>query len=115
MILVPDFLSLPLSSPLSSPLSKKIENTERLNLDRVNLIIMPLLEGEHRLRLLNYQNNCLKKICHLQGLPNLIFLDLYNNSIERIEGLACVCFFFSLNFTIYYLLVNLVLVHTDIY
>ena len=51
---------------------------------------MPLLEGEHRLRLLNYQNNMLRKICHLQGLPNLIFLDLYNNRIERIEGLACV-------------------------
>jgi Leucine-rich repeat (LRR) protein len=32
----------------------------------------------------------LSKICHLQGLPNLIFLDLYNNNIARIEGLACI-------------------------
>ena len=66
--------------------TQRAENSERLNLDRVNLTIMPLLEGEHRLRLLNYQNNLLTRICHLQGLPNLIFLDLYNNHIERIEG-----------------------------
>ncbi len=70
--------------------AQRAENSERLNLDRINLETMPLLEGEHRLRLLNYQNNMLRKICHLQGLPNLIFLDLYNNRIERIEGLACV-------------------------
>lgn len=70
--------------------AQRAENSERLNLDRINLSTMPLLEGEHRLRLLNYQNNMLRKICHLQGLPNLIFLDLYNNRIERIEGLACV-------------------------
>ena len=54
--------------------AQRAENSERLNLDRINLATMPLLEGEHRLRLLNYQNNMLRKICHLQGLPNLIFL-----------------------------------------
>jgi Leucine-rich repeat (LRR) protein len=34
------------------------------------------------LRLLNLQNNVIRKIDNLTGLPNLIFLDLYNNRIE---------------------------------
>jgi leucine-rich repeat-containing protein 49 len=40
---------------------------------------MPLLEGEERLRLLNLQHNHITKIENLVSLPNLIFLDLYNN------------------------------------
>ena len=46
-----------------------------------------MLEGKERLRLLNYQNNAIPAIRNLHGLPNLIFLDLYNNGIERITGL----------------------------
>ena len=38
--------------------------------------------GEERLRLLNLQSNSIRIIDHLYGLPNLIFLDLYNNSLE---------------------------------
>lgn len=34
------------------------------------------------LRLLNLQNNAIRRIENLFGLPNLIFLDLYNNRIE---------------------------------
>ena len=37
---------------------------------------------------LNYQNNAIPSIGNLRGLPNLIFLDLYNNAIERISGLS---------------------------
>lgn len=33
------------------------------------------------LRLLNLQNNSIRKIENLLGLPNLIFLDLYNNGV----------------------------------
>lgn len=44
--------------------------------------MIPLLEGEQMLRLLNLQNNSIRKIENLLGLPNLIFLDLYNNRIE---------------------------------
>ena len=41
----------------------------------------PILHGEERLKLLNYQNNAIMEIQHLDNLPNLIFLDLYNNRI----------------------------------
>ena len=57
-------------------------NPERLNLDKRNLECCPLVEGEGRLRLLNLQNNRIRKMGHFYGLPNLIFLDLYNNRIE---------------------------------
>ncbi|KAF4127464.1 Leucine-rich repeat [Phytophthora infestans] len=50
----------------------KVSNPERLNLDRRNLPVIPLLEE------------------NLLGLPNLIFLDLYNNRIEKLENLHLV-------------------------
>jgi leucine-rich repeat-containing protein 49 len=65
-------------------------NPERLNLDRRELTQMPLLEGEERLRLLNYQHNFIIKIENLLSLPNLIFLDLYNNQIKEINSLNTV-------------------------
>jgi len=48
---------------------------------------MPLLEGEERLRLLNLQHNLITRVENLVSLPNLIFLDLYNNHIEEINNL----------------------------
>ena len=74
---------------------EKRVNPERLNLDRRNLTVWifedmpfnnceqmcPILEGEHRLRLLNYQNNAITEISNVDNLPDLIFLDLYNNQI----------------------------------
>ncbi|KAL0236738.1 hypothetical protein PCE1_000136 [Barthelona sp. PCE] len=60
---------------------------ERLNLDRRRLTQCPVLENEHRLRLLNYQHNHISSISNLINLPNLIFLDLYDNSIQEISGL----------------------------
>ncbi|KAK1948477.1 Leucine-rich repeat-containing protein 49 [Phytophthora citrophthora] len=68
----------------------KATNPERLNLDRRNLPVIPLLEGEQILRLLNLQNNVIRRIENLLGLPNLIFLDLYNNRIEKLENLHLV-------------------------
>ena len=59
--------------------SERNANPERLNLDKRDLTHMPLLEGEERLRLLNLQHNHITKIENLVSLPNLIFLDLYNN------------------------------------
>eukprot|EP00698_Gefionella_okellyi_P025095 TRINITY_DN9076_c0_g1_i1.p1 TRINITY_DN9076_c0_g1~~TRINITY_DN9076_c0_g1_i1.p1 ORF type:complete len:780 (-),score=174.04 TRINITY_DN9076_c0_g1_i1:157-2496(-) len=66
---------------------EKRANPERLNLDRRKLTICPVLEGEHKLRLLNYQNNAITEIANLTNLPELIFLDFYNNQIRRISGL----------------------------
>lgn len=51
-------------------------NPERLNLDRRELTHLPLLEGEEKLRLLNFQHNKISKIENLVSLPSLIFLDL---------------------------------------
>mmetsp|Transcript_87528 Transcript_87528/g.152375 ORF Transcript_87528/g.152375 Transcript_87528/m.152375 type:complete len:510 (-) Transcript_87528:71-1600(-) len=65
-------------------------NPERLNLDRKRLGSCPLLEGEERLKLLNYQNNLITEIANLHNLPNLVFLDLYNNNITHISNLGCV-------------------------
>lgn len=70
--------------------SAKASNPERLNLDRRNLPVLPLLEGEHMLRLLNLQNNSIRRIENLINLPNLIFLDLYNNRIDRLENFQVV-------------------------
>lgn len=61
-------------------------NPERLNLDRRQLEVCPILEMEHRLRLLNFQNNNIRMIQNLENLPNLIFLDLYNNKLMSLEG-----------------------------
>ncbi|DBA02550.1 TPA: hypothetical protein N0F65_011022 [Lagenidium giganteum] len=68
----------------------KASNPERLNLDRRNLPVIPLLEGEQMLRLLNLQNNVIRRIDNLLGLPNLIFLDLYNNRVEKLENFQVV-------------------------
>jgi len=71
--------------------SERNANPERLNLDKRHLMNCPVLRHEERVRLLNYQNNYIVNITNLEGLPNLIFLDLYNNSIEVMDdALGCV-------------------------
>jgi leucine-rich repeat-containing protein 49 len=70
--------------------SERTANPERLNLDRRELSHLPLLEGEERLRLLNFQHNAISKIENLVSLPNLIFLDLYSNAIKEISHLHTV-------------------------
>ncbi len=68
----------------------KSANPERLSIDNRQLTACPVLEGEERLRLLNYQNNNIQTISNVSNLPNLIFLDLYNNSIKSLTGLQSV-------------------------
>lgn len=70
--------------------SERLANPERLNLDRRELTHLPLLEGEEKLRLLNFQHNVIAKIENLVSLPSLIFLDLYSNQIREISGLHTV-------------------------
>ncbi|XP_067829505.1 leucine-rich repeat-containing protein 49-like [Heptranchias perlo] len=67
---------------------ERAEHSDRLNLDRRNLTVCPILEGEQQLRLLNFQHNLITQIQHLSNLRRLIFLDLYNNQIEEISGLS---------------------------
>ncbi len=54
--------------------------------DSFHVLCTLLLEHEQRLRLLNFQNNNIKAIQNLENLPNLIFLDLYNNRLTSLEG-----------------------------
>ncbi|XP_015198851.2 leucine-rich repeat-containing protein 49 [Lepisosteus oculatus] len=61
---------------------------ERLDLDGRHLQVCPLLEGEERLRLLNFQHNQISRIQQLSHLRRLIFLDLYDNRIGEISGLS---------------------------
>ncbi|XP_069758479.1 leucine-rich repeat-containing protein 49 isoform X1 [Narcine bancroftii] len=67
---------------------QRAECSDRLNLDRRNLTVCPILEGEQQLRLLNFQHNLITQIQHVSNLHCLIFLDLYNNQIEEISGLS---------------------------
>ena len=60
-----------------------IQSPARESLDC--LIAGPVLKSEERVRLLNYQNNQITAISNLGNLPNLIFLDLYNNAIRELS------------------------------
>ena len=63
---------------------------ERLDLNRMGLRECCLLEGEHRLRLLNYQGNRIARVSRLGSVRNLVFLDLTENALESLEGVeAC--------------------------
>lgn len=64
----------------------RLRNPERLNLDRRDLDACPLLQHEDKLRLLNYQNNNITTIANLENLPQLIFLDFYNNNLRSLDG-----------------------------
>lgn len=48
---------------------------------------MALLEGEEKLKILTYRHNKIVRIEHLVSLPNLLYLDLYDNMIREIDGL----------------------------
>ena len=55
---------------------------------RRNFKVCPIIEGEDVLRLLNLQHNLINKIENLSVLNRLIFLDLYDNNIEDMSGIA---------------------------
>ena len=65
-------------------------NSERLDLSRRDLEECAFLEGEHRLRLLNYQRNRIARIARLESVRDLVFLDLHDNRVAVIDGLECV-------------------------
>lgn len=62
-------------------------NVDKINLDYMELLHIPLLEGEEKLKILTYQHNRICSIENLVSLPNLLYLDLYDNSIKEIDGL----------------------------
>jgi leucine-rich repeat-containing protein 49 len=50
---------------------------------------LPLLVGETKVRLLSLQHNLITRLdgVQTQGLTRLVFLDIYDNQLERISGL----------------------------
>ena len=66
---------------------ERSRRAERLELDKRDLPVCPIVEGEGKLRLLNYQNNAISQISNLANLPNLILVDMHANCIEKVENL----------------------------
>ncbi|KAM8998243.1 leucine-rich repeat-containing protein 49 isoform 1-T1 [Ara ararauna] len=67
---------------------EKILNCDRLTLERQNLTVCPVIDGEDHLRLLNFQHNFITRIQNISNLQHLVFLDLYDNQIEEISGVS---------------------------
>uniref|UniRef100_F6VRY2 Leucine rich repeat containing 49 n=1 Tax=Xenopus tropicalis TaxID=8364 RepID=F6VRY2_XENTR len=67
---------------------EKAASPDKLSLERQNLTVCPIIEGEEQLRLLYLHHNSITRIQNLSSLQHLIFLDLYDNNIEEISGLS---------------------------
>jgi len=65
----------------------KASNPDRLNLNMRQLPVLPILEGEEKLRMLNLQHNSIPHLQNLGVLRRLVFLDLYDNLVQEITGL----------------------------
>ncbi|KAF5270238.1 hypothetical protein FQA39_LY08452 [Lamprigera yunnana] len=68
---------------------EKETNPDRINLDRRGLTALPILEDEVNLRLLSLQHNLLNNLDGFkqQRFPFLVFLDIYDNQLEKIHCL----------------------------
>ncbi|XP_066582971.1 leucine-rich repeat-containing protein 49 [Prorops nasuta] len=71
------------------PPAEREKNPDRICLDRRGLTTFPNIIGETKLRLLSLQHNLLTKVedAYLTQLLKLVFLDLYDNQIEKICSL----------------------------
>ncbi|XP_056428452.1 leucine-rich repeat-containing protein 49 [Hyla sarda] len=67
---------------------EKAVSPDKLNLERQNFAVFPIIEGEEQLRLLYLQHNFITRIQNISCLQRLIFIDLYDNQIEEISGLS---------------------------
>lgn len=69
--------------------AEKEKNPDRISLDRRGLTVLPIIQGESRLRLLSLQHNLINNLESLkrQSFPFLVFLDVYDNQLERISCL----------------------------
>jgi leucine-rich repeat-containing protein 49 len=59
--------------------SERNKNYDKLILQNMGLTVLPLLEGEEKLKMLNLQGNKIAKIENLVSLHSLVYLDLYDN------------------------------------
>lgn len=69
--------------------AEREKNYDRICLDRRGLTIFPNVIGEPKLRLMSLQHNLLTKIesTNFSQLTKLVFLDLYDNQIEKVCSL----------------------------
>ncbi|KAL0278399.1 UNVERIFIED_CONTAM: hypothetical protein PYX00_000229 [Menopon gallinae] len=65
------------------------KNPDRICLDRRGLTHLPLLIGEGKIRLLSLQHNLITRLDGFQnlGINKLVFLDIYDNQLQKIEAL----------------------------
>lgn len=70
--------------------AERDKNPDRICLDRRGLTSFPDIVGEPKLRLMSLQHNLLSRIegQNFSQLTKLVFLDLYDNQIEKIYDLA---------------------------
>ncbi|XP_034246869.1 leucine-rich repeat-containing protein 49 [Thrips palmi] len=72
---------------------EKEKNPDRISLDRRGLTAVPLMPGESRVRLLSLQHNLITRMDSLSAagltLSRLVFLDMYDNQVDRVSGLDC--------------------------
>ncbi|RZF40601.1 hypothetical protein LSTR_LSTR007484 [Laodelphax striatellus] len=63
-------------------------NPDRISLDRRGLTTVPILVGENKDRILSLQHNLITRLDNIQslGLVRLVFLDIYDNQLDRIAG-----------------------------
>lgn len=68
--------------------TEKETQPDRLCLDRRGLSAIPIIEGEPKLRLLSLQHNliCNLDTLRLQQFPSLVFLDIYDNQLEKMQN-----------------------------
>lgn len=68
----------------------KEKNPGRICLDRRGLSLIPIVEGEPQLRLLSLQHNLISKLDGIQEqkFMFLVFLDVYDNQLEKINSLS---------------------------
>lgn len=62
---------------------------DRISLDRRGLTVVPIIEGEPKVRLLSLQHNLLSnlEVMNKQQFPSLVFLDIYDNQLEEMQHL----------------------------
>ncbi|CAH1981367.1 unnamed protein product [Acanthoscelides obtectus] len=68
---------------------EKETHPDRMSLDRKGLTMVPIIDGEPRLRLLSLQHNLINSLEMLskQSFPALVFLDIYDNQLEQMQSL----------------------------
>ena len=69
--------------------AEREKNPDRICLDRRGLTLFPEIISEPKLRLMSLQHNLISRIDgdHFAQLTKLVFLDLYDNQIEKISEL----------------------------